>query len=353
MWWTIIIFMVVLIGMGMTTKQPPRKKKKTASKRKPVLQAYKADDGVGIEIDWPSTFLEIEWAIKKGDYDFARIWLQKFSYTTVDKNVPQWVRDRFKTLMTAFAKQDPLYLRLIGKIQPLVDAQPGILQTALYPQLPDFSEEQIRYALYFAHELGDLNRLKKGRSYQVFGPIGEMVIKPGEKIGATIAKTDIVIRKNPIDERIAALHRKATRYKEEDWNKAVACLQEATDLMRRHGGGYGIERWLRLPVFLQQAGCFTEAEKEFMRLIKETPARVKRESHPGVSANRLEYREHLDLKHIYNKMRMAYKREKRPIETAQYAAMSLEHGELAEALWDVLEIEREQERLAYAARRIR
>lgn len=303
-----------------------------------------------LEVEWEATFREIELAVSRGDYDFARAWLQKFSYTTTDKNVPQRVRDRFKILMTAFAKQDPLYLKLITKIRPMVEAQPGIMQTALYPQLPGFNEEQIRYVLYFAHELGDVYRLKKGRSYQIFGAVRETAIQLGEKLGATVATTNIVIRKNPIDERIAALHREATQHKEDDWSKAVACLQEASDLMRRHGGNYGIERWIRLPVFLQQAGRFPESLKEFDRLVKETDERVRRDSRVDASQTWIDYRTCLDLQHIYDKMRMAYKREKRLMEATQYSDMSAEHGKRAEELWKALETEREQERLAYEAK---
>lgn len=331
MWWLIIIFMVVLIGV-MTGKQPPRKKKKAASKRKPVLQTYKADDGVGIEIDWPSTFLEIELAIKKGDYDFARTWLQKFSYTTVDKDVPQSVRDRFKTLMTAFAKQDPLYQSLIGKIQPLVEAQPGILQTALYPHFPEFPEEQIRYVLYFAHELGDLNRLKKGRSYQVFGPTRETVIRKAEPIGNSGLTATMSITKNPIDERIAALHREATQHKGDDWNAAIACLQEASDLMRRHGGYYGFDRWTRLPVFLQQAGRFDEAMREFERLLSEVEDRVKNEGSDRSTPASIQKYIHLNYQQIYDKMRMVCKRQKLLDKAAEYQALTEKHARLYEEL---------------------
>lgn len=167
-----------------------------------------------------------------------------------------------------------------------------------------------------------------------------------KKNGASIAKTHIIIQKHPIDERIAALHREATQHKKINWPKAVTCLQEAADLMRRHRNVHTLASWLRLPVFLQHAGRFTEAEKEFERLLKETPARIKRESRPDASANWIEYRTHLELQHIYDKMRLVYKRENRESEATQYAAMSEEHGEQASQLWMIIETEREQKRAA-------
>lgn len=356
MWMILLIAFVLIFGIKLairgakaelkdkrkvnTHSAPPTKKTSIQSHTPVVTFVQNHDADPRIEVEWESTFREIERAVTRRDYDFARTWLQKFAYTTADKNVPQGVRDRFKTLMTAFAKQDPLYQKLIAKILPMVEAQPGIMQTALYPQLPGFDEEQIRYVLYFAHELGDVNRLKKGRSYQVFGSVSETVIQPGEKIGVTVATTNIVIRKNPIDERIAALHREATQHKEDDWSKAVACLQDASDLMRRHGGNYGIERWIRLPVFLQQAGRFSESLKEFDRLVKETDERVRRDSRVDASQAWFDYRTHLDLQLIYDKMRMACKREKLKDESIKFAAMSSEHAERAKELRQIIESER-------------
>ncbi len=366
MWMILLIAVVLILGIKVAirgAKAEIKEKRRThthstgatkeSSSQSPapvLIMVEQLGEAPRLEVEWETTFIEIERAVSLGDYDFARTWLQKFSYTTVDNNVPQWVRERFKTLMTAFAKQDPLYLTLIAKIRPIVEKQPGIMQTAIYSQLPEFSEEQIRYALYFAHELGDVNRLKKGRSYQVFGPVNQTVISPGEKIGNTIATSDIVITKNPIDERIASLHREATQHKKTDWDAAVACLQEATDLMRRHNAVSGIERWLRLPVFLQQAGRFAESLEEFDRLLKETEGRVKRESREDSSQTWIEYRIYLDLTQLYDKMRMAYKREKLNDKSAQYAALSAEHAERAAESWTVLELERVQARQAYEAK---
>lgn len=135
-----------------------------------MAEVMSAVSGGQIQIDWPATFHQIERAVAEGDYDFARMWLQKFAYTTVEPDVAQHVRDQFKALMTAFAKGDPLYQIILGRVRPLVVAEPGILQTKLYPHVPEYDAEQVRYALYFAHELGDVVRIKKGRSYAVFPP---------------------------------------------------------------------------------------------------------------------------------------------------------------------------------------
>lgn len=367
MWMGLLILFILIIGIKLAVKSTKNEiKEKRKAKAKNFVKQISEDKPTPIKInqlqteqteyqlsiDWESTFLQIELAVKQGDYEFARIWLQKFAYNSVNKDVPQFVRDRFKSLMSAFAKQDPLYRRLISEIKPIIEAQPGVLQSSLYPLLPEFNEEQIRYVLYFAHELGDLNRLKKGRSYQIFGPTPKTLIQPGEKIGATIATSNIVITKNPIDERIAALHREATQHKDSDWDAAVECLQEANDLMRRHGGIYDIERWLRLPVFLQQAGRFQEAMQVFRQLLDDVEPRVKAEfSH--TSPTTIEKYIHLNYKKIYDKMRMACKREKRPKDATQFGALSVLHDEQAKALQPIIESERDTERKAYEEKRTR
>ena len=90
------------------------------------------------------------------------------AYEFVSK--PPSEKRKFTELMVEFAKQDPLYNRCIVAISPLVQAQPGIKQTALYPHMPTADIEESRYVLYFAHELGHLVRIKKGNSYEVFLP---------------------------------------------------------------------------------------------------------------------------------------------------------------------------------------
>ena len=309
------------------------KRNNRPGKLKPVLKLINSPDGEHyIETDWKETFIVIEKAVKIKDYDFARKWLQKFAQESIRTEVPQEVRDKFKILMAEFAKQDPLYLEILPEILPLIENDPGIMQTAIYPKLPEYSQENIRYVLYFAQELGELTRLKKGRSYQLFGPNKITLVLPGEQIGQTIATHTIFFSKNLIDERIAALHREATTHKKFNWGAGVACLQEASDLMRRHGGNYVIDRWTRLPVFLQQAGRYEDAIKEFKRLLKEVETRVKNDAFEGTSPETIEKYIHLNYFHIYDKMRMVSKRQKDLDQAAKYAILAKKHSDLFEGL---------------------
>lgn len=113
-------------------------------------------------------FIDVPTLMERGDWDGARRALQKMAYEFVSK--PANEKREFTALMVEFAKLDPLYNRCIKAVFPLVQAQPGIRQTALYPHMPTADIEESRYVLYFAHELGHLVRIKKGNSYQVYLP---------------------------------------------------------------------------------------------------------------------------------------------------------------------------------------
>lgn len=133
---------------------------------------HDAEQGVDyIETDWPAQFRQIEQARAEKDFDFARLWLQKFAYTITGKaDVPQEIKDRFKRVMTDFAEEDPLYREVMAIALPYILANPGTLQSKIYGHLPHWSEEEVRYVLYFANELGHIHRRKKGRSYELLPP---------------------------------------------------------------------------------------------------------------------------------------------------------------------------------------
>ncbi|MBT9485814.1 hypothetical protein [Sediminibacterium sp.] len=76
---------------------------------------------------------------------------------------------------------------------------------------------------------------------------------------------------SPLEKEIARLHAEATRLKQSSWDAAIESLLAARALARAHG----LERYapfkehLRLPLFLQSAGRWTESEREFKAIIAE------------------------------------------------------------------------------------
>lgn len=104
------------------------------------------------------------------DVDTMRAGLQKVAYEMVGTRHDEETKARFKQGMTEFAALDPLVREIAEKARELVVQQPGILQSRIYAHFEGRSVEQVRYALYFAHELGWIHRRKKGSSYQLFPP---------------------------------------------------------------------------------------------------------------------------------------------------------------------------------------
>ena len=130
-----------------------------------------------------------------------------------------------------------------------------------------------------------------------------------------------------IPDRIAALHRQATQYKDiKDWDNAVACLREAATLAPQSGVCYSAAHYARLPVILQQAGKFDESIQIFERLLAGVEALMaKHFGHQPKSTQKM--LSHATYATIYDKMRLACQRQKLPEKVSEYAALSEMHKE--------------------------
>jgi hypothetical protein len=149
---------------------------------------------------WLAHCIEIENAWNRGDYDWARQQLQRIAYGMVEPSVTDTQRADFTRLMTAFAKEDPLYNDVMQRVIPMITANPGIVQSQIYKGQPDDIKEQMRYVLYFANELGHINRIKKGNSYQLMLPdmtSNEATTSPENKaeVGRMMLTSSIAVNK--------------------------------------------------------------------------------------------------------------------------------------------------------------
>jgi tetratricopeptide (TPR) repeat protein len=134
----------------------------------------------------------------------------------------------------------------------------------------------------------------------------------------------LFFNKPPEADRIASLHAAATQFKtEKEWDAAIAALREAEPISVKCGG-YPMAHYLRLPLFLQQAGRFQEAMTEFERLLSKIEGRIDREfSHRGVKVRRM--LAHAEKADTYEKMALAAKREKRQELETEFSALSEIH----------------------------
>lgn len=97
-----------------------------------------------------------------------------------------------------------------------------------------------------------------------------------------------------------------------DMDGAIESLREAYKIISKTSINYTIDPYLRLPLYLQQAGKNDEAWSEFNRLIVE--------GYP----NQMKIRELIPMDHsaIYDKMRLFLQRENKPIESVKFGVLS-------------------------------
>ena len=154
---------------------------------------------------------------------------------------------------------------------------------------------------------------------------------------------------NPVDQEIATLHRDATALKDKNWPEAVRLLRLAGSLDAQHQRWIETARMIRLPLFLQQAGHFDEALAEFKQLIPRVPLQLQA-TLGHCSKLFLRAMAHHETALIYDKMRLACKRQKRLDLASDYEMRSQTHSDAWEALQPQLEMELEAEQAALEAR---
>jgi hypothetical protein len=140
---------------------------------------------------------------------------------------------------------------------------------------------------------------KSKSSYRTVGPT--QIIADGPiRIEAQLQ----VRQKTAEEQTIWELNRKASELKETNLSAAIAYLAEAQVMRPTVPHEYSASEYLRLPVFLQQDGRMAEAEDEFQKIIRL-------------------FKGGYDRANIYDKMRMAYQREKRFDEAVSFGVMAI------------------------------
>lgn len=81
-----------------------------------------------------------------------------------------------KEEIASLARQDPLYIDGIALVREQLRAMPGVLQSSLGKSV-GANREALNYVLYYGDQLGDIVRVKSGRSYRLYLP--NQAIPPG------------------------------------------------------------------------------------------------------------------------------------------------------------------------------
>lgn len=129
--------------------------------------------------------------------------------------------------------------------------------------------------------------------------------------GAVSLKYEVSVQeKTASEEKSTELLKEATKKKNgKDLDGAITCLRTAYKLMAQSNISYPIETYLRLPLYLQQAGHYTESIAEFEKLLSNSPQKIAKEfSH--ISKQEQKGLSAMECSTIYDKMRLASQREK-------------------------------------------
>lgn len=110
--------------------------------------------------------------LKEKDFDGARFAYQRLIECLKQQNEysgGKWTIELESTMneYSEFAEIDPLYKKTCDMIFPVIEMNPGILQTDLYKLFSKSVHGNINYALYFATEHSKIKREKKGRTYSI------------------------------------------------------------------------------------------------------------------------------------------------------------------------------------------
>ncbi len=125
---------------------------------------------------------------------------------------------------------------------------------------------------------------------------------------------------------VSQLHKQATGLKNSDIFLAIDCLKRANNIIHNSGTAWDVEPLLRLPLFLQKAGLFDDAVEEFNLLLHDAerdavlciPENNRTENTKKSSI-------HFRYWAIYDKMRVAFKRQKLIAQSEKYGQAATEH----------------------------
>lgn len=192
-WWFLVLMAVaVYAGSRPTKKQIPQRTAQDIDKDPPsseqVQEPISTELTATVDIEdllcKEPMWHDFKAQFDSDDWNQKRQFLQKIAYGIAAH--PRREQDVFKLFMTVFAESDPLYRLCLAQLLPVVTATPGIKQTDLYGHMPAAPDVELaRYVLYFAHELGEVVRVKKGRTYQVY---------PADKNHSALIKIGLINR---------------------------------------------------------------------------------------------------------------------------------------------------------------
>lgn len=133
----------------------------------------------GVGAVWPPEvagwMMEARKAFDAGDIDRARMCYQKAAYGFAQLTPEQ--NEELKREIASFVDHDPRYQAGLALVRAAVKTSPGTLQSDLGKAAGD-NREALNYVLYYAATLGEIIRVKSGRSYRLYLPGQPIPLEP-------------------------------------------------------------------------------------------------------------------------------------------------------------------------------
>lgn len=152
----------------------------------------------------------------------------------------------------------------------------------------------------------------------------------------------VMYERTPAEAHIRKLNLAATDLKQSDIGTAIEYLRRVRSIADAiDNKSVTTECYLRLPLFLQKAGRMDESLAEFEILLANVDRYI--HVHSQMSALSVEHSRHGYLATIYDKLRLAWKREKNNAKSAEAEKAYWLHRNEQQRLWSLLEEERKAE----------
>jgi len=124
----------------------------------------------GVEIDdyWQRQFDTVRRHWLRLDFEAARQELRAVGFRMREENALPEATAAYDHLLAGLMRADPYYTEVMAVVMPIVESRPGVIQSSLAKGFPEFDVERFRYVMYYAEIIGDIKRVKQGRSYGLF-----------------------------------------------------------------------------------------------------------------------------------------------------------------------------------------
>lgn len=124
----------------------------------------------GLEIDdyWLKQLDAIRRYWLRHDFQAARDELRAVGFRMREENALPDVVSLYDNLREEFMHADPYYAEVMDVVKPIIQSRPGLTQSILAKGLPEIDIERFRYVMYYGELIGDITRIKSGRSYGLY-----------------------------------------------------------------------------------------------------------------------------------------------------------------------------------------